>query len=72
LYGSASRGEDIESSDIDLYVQTGDAEVDLTEYEDSLNRNIELHVEDELEKYPKELRNNIANGIVVYGYLEVL
>ncbi len=71
LFGSSARGEDIEESDIDLYVQAGESDVDLSSYENSLNRNIQLHFQQDLQDYPKELRNNIANGIVMYGYLEV-
>ncbi len=71
LFGSSARGEDVGESDIDLYVQADEHEVDLSPYEKSLNRNIQLHFQEDLRDYPKELRNNIANGIVMYGYLEV-
>jgi len=71
LFGSSSRGEDIEESDIDLYVQAGEREMGLYPYERSLNRNIQLHFKKDLQDYPKELRNNVANGIVMYGYLKV-
>lgn len=70
LFGSSARGEDIEESDIDLYVQAGEREVELSSYEKSLNRNIQLHFREDLQEYPKELRNNIANGVVMYGYLQ--
>jgi len=55
----------------DQYVQAGERELCLSSYEKSLNRNIQLHFQEDLQDYPKELRNNIANGIVMYGYLEV-
>lgn len=72
LFGSASRGEDIEESDIDLYLQACKKEIDLSRYEESLNRDIQLHINESLESYPDELMNNIANGIVLTGYLEVI
>ncbi|MFW6142341.1 MAG: nucleotidyltransferase family protein [Candidatus Saliniplasma sp.] len=72
LFGSAALGEDIEGSDIDIYVQANGEEVDLSDHEELFNRKIQLHFKERLEEYPKELVNNIANGIVVYGYLEVL
>lgn len=71
LFGSAARGEDIEGSDIDLYVQGRGSDMDLSPYEESFNRDVQLHFKEELGSYPDELKNNIANGIVVYGYMEV-
>lgn len=72
LFGSAARGEDIESSDIDLYVQaTEERPPDLSRIEEDLHRTIELHVHPDARKLPRELRANLANGVVLYGYLEV-
>lgn len=71
LFGSSARGEDTEESDIDLYIQAKESDVDLTPFEEKLKRDIQLHVRENLKDYPKELKNNIVNGIVVYGYLEV-
>jgi hypothetical protein len=36
-----------------------------------VRRRISLHFEERISKISKELLNNIVNGIVVYGYLEV-
>ncbi len=72
LFGSAAYGEDIEGSDIDIYVQAADGKIDKSKYEEEFNRRIQLHFKERLEDYPKELVNNIANGIVIYGYIEVL
>lgn len=71
IFGSASRGEDVEGSDVDLFVKATKEEIDPTEYEESLSREIQLHIEDDINNYPKELIDNIVNGIVVYGFLEV-
>lgn len=71
LFGSASRGEDIEESDIDLFLQAEEKEINLSKFEEKLKRNIQLHFKTDFSKYPKELKNNIANGIIIYGFLEV-
>jgi len=71
LFGSASRGEDIETSDIDLLVVAKEKDIDLKKFEKKLNRKISLHFEDDIPKIPKELLNNVINGIVVSGYLKV-
>lgn len=71
LFGSASRGEDIEKSDIDFFLQAEEEEIDFSQFEEKLNRNIQLHIQTDFNQYPKELKNNIANGIVLDGFLEV-
>lgn len=72
LFGSAAEGEDVEESDIDLLVVSGEKELDLEEYEQRFNReiNITFMTEQEL-KQNKELSNSVANGIVLSGYLVV-
>lgn len=70
LFGSYARGEDIESSDIDLFLECKKEEIILKNFESSLNRKIQLHFKDNFSDFPKELKNNIANGIVLDGYLE--
>lgn len=72
LFGSASRGEDTEMSDIDLFVQAKQSKVDTDKYEKALNRKTNLLFEPDVRKLSAELANNLANGIVVYGYLKVL
>jgi len=71
LFGSYSRGEDIETSDIDIFIQTKDEKINLGVYEKKLKRKIQLHFRDNFNSYPKELKNNILNGKVLYGYIEV-
>jgi len=71
LFGSFSRGEDIEDSDIDLFIECKEHKLNFNKFETELNRNIQLHFKDSFSKYPKELKNNIANGIVLSGFLEV-
>ncbi len=72
LFGSASKGEDIETSDIDLFLIAKEKNVVLKNFEKKLKRKITLHFETEISQIPKELLNNVINGIVVHGYLKVL
>ena len=71
LFGSYSRGEDIEDSDLDIYIQSIKKEVDLRRFEKILGRKIELHFNENFNNYSIELKNNILNGNILYGYLEV-
>lgn len=71
LFGSFNRGEDIEESDIDLFVQSSEKELDLKHYEKKLHRKINISFMEDTSKLNKEFSQNIINGIVLYGYLEV-
>ena len=72
LFGSAAKGEDTEQSDIDLFVQAKRKSFDTIKAEKHLERKISLIFESDMKKVNKELRNNLANGIVLSGYFEVL
>ena len=71
LFGSSSRGEDTENSDIDLFVQSNESGIKLERYEKILNRKINLLFEPNIKKLNKELLNNLINGEKMYGYLKV-
>jgi len=71
LFGSASKGEDIEESDIDFYVQAKKKRLNLEKYEKQINRKISLFFEENFSKLSNELKNNILNGTVLKGYLKV-
>jgi predicted nucleotidyltransferase len=70
LFGSYLRGEDIEDSDIDLFIECNEEKVNLSKFKKLLNRNIQLHFKVKFNNYPKELKNNIVNGLILSGYLE--
>ena len=70
IFGSYQRGEDTEDSDIDIFVECKEKKLNLDKFERKLNRNIQLHFKENFNLYPKELKNNIMNGIVVGGFLE--
>jgi len=72
LFGSASRGEDIEDSDIDLFVLAKEKPVNIKSYGKILKRGVNIVFESSIKKVPEELLNNIINGVVLYGYLKVL
>ena len=70
LFGSYHRGEDIEDSDIDIFVECKEEKIDVSKFAKVLNRNIQLHFKEHFKRYPEELKNNIINGGVLEGYLE--
>lgn len=72
LFGSYAKGEDLENSDIDIFIQAKEKEVDLSKYEKKLSKKIQLFFAENLNKLPKELANNILNGTKLDGYTRVL
>lgn len=73
LFGSYFKGEDIEESDIDIYVQTTKNKIAFPEIEVKLKRKIQMFIYKNLKSIKnKDLANNILNGIVLNGYIEVL
>lgn len=71
LFGSASRGEDIEESDVDLFILGKENKVNLEKFEKVIHREIALFFEENFSRLNKELKNNILNGILLRGYLKV-
>ena len=73
LFGSYSRGEDTEKSDIDLYVEGVpliNDDKNLKSFEEQLCRKIDLFTKP-LAEYPQELIENIINGIRIYGWIDI-
>src|SRR3989344_7235305 len=71
LYGSYAKGESTENSDLDLFVVGKEKKINLSKYEERLGLKIHLFFEGDLKKIPKELKNNLVNGIVLKGYLRL-
>jgi len=71
LFGSASKGEDIEESDIDIFVQAPEKKLALEKYEKLLNRKIALFFKENFSKLSNELKNNILNGLILKGYIKI-
>lgn len=71
LYGSYLKGEDIEESDIDLLiVSKAKKSLELEKFEKRLKRKMHILVEEGLKKINKNLKAEVRNGLVLYGYLE--
>ena len=71
LFGSASKGEDVKDSDIDLYLQCDEKKLDLSKYEGELKRKINLFFKKSFDKLSEELKKNIINGYKLKGYLRM-
>lgn len=81
LFGSFAKAENIPKSDIDILVVSSKKKeiysVNLEKFREKMNHEIQLfvHTPEEIKKLKqtnKELVNNWINGIVLYGYFEVL
>lgn len=74
LFGSYAKGEDIESSDIDLYIETPKKQTFIVEkFGKILHRKIQIfNYKNIREITNKHLTNNIINGIVMNNFLEAL
>ena len=72
LFGSYSRGEDTNTSDIDIAVIGRKHRFfDFKKFEKMLNRKINLYFYDSWKKMQKNLKNNILNGILLSGGVEL-
>ena len=71
LFGSAAKGEDIKTSDIDLFIQCKERKIELEKFEKKINRRISLFFAEDFSDLSGELRNNLINGIKLKGYLKV-
>jgi len=76
LFGSYRNGEDISNSDIDIAIERDSGEYmtirleELSELEKLLGRKIQIHLFSR-KKIDSSIFNNMANGIVLSGFLEV-
>ena len=72
LFGSFSRGDDTINSDIDIAViGRKEKEVNLNKFEKTLERKININFYDSFNKIHKNLRENLFNGIVLTGGIEL-
>ena len=71
LYGSYAKGEATENSDIDIFIIGKEKPLNIEEFEKRLEKEVHLMFDPEIKKIPKELKNNIINGIVLKGYLKI-
>ncbi|MBU3907154.1 MAG: nucleotidyltransferase domain-containing protein [Nanoarchaeota archaeon] len=72
LFGSYSRGEDTLTSDIDIAViGRKEKEIELTKYEKTLEREIRINFYPSFREIHKNLKENILNGIILVGGVEL-
>jgi len=72
LFGSYSRGEDTNTSDIDIAViERKNKMLKLEPYEKMLNRKINVNFYNSWRDIHKNLKNNILNGILLQGSIEL-
>lgn len=72
LFGSFSRGEDTNASDIDIaIIERKSKRLELEKYEKILNRKINVNFYDSWKTIHKHLKNNILNGILLSGGVEL-
>ncbi len=73
LFGSYSRGEDTNESDIDIAVISSKEDMpDIGKYENALNRKISIHIIKSIKSEDNNFINTLVNGIVLSGYLDVV
>ncbi|MBD3304434.1 hypothetical protein GF343_04765 [Candidatus Woesearchaeota archaeon] len=71
LFGSGAKATFTDKSDIDIFVEAKESELDLSKYEKKINRKINLLFESNINNLSKELRNNIVNGVILYGFIKI-
>lgn len=73
VYGSFSKGEDTEESDIDLYLESpSKTEINIEIFEKKIQRKVQVFIYKNIHDIKnKNLANNIINGITLNGFIEV-
>lgn len=73
LFGSFFKGDDIEDSDVDLFIQSSvNKKVNLERFEKLINRRVQLFIHKSIKDIKNtNLMNNIINGFTLNGVLEV-
>jgi predicted nucleotidyltransferase len=72
LFGSFAKGEDTSESDVDIAVVTGkELSPDIKKYGKLIGRKVNIYGV-KLVDCEKEFLNNLANGVVLHGYLRLI
>lgn len=69
LFGSVRKGEYEHTSDIDIFVESTEQEVNVSAFEKKLEHKVHLFVRPRLSQLSKELQLSILNGVKLSGYL---
>tara|TARA_B100001971_G_C18152189_1_gene516458 strand:- start:541 stop:1086 length:546 start_codon:yes stop_codon:yes gene_type:complete len=78
LFGSYAKGENIQESDIDIFIMSEiKKKFNLEKFEKILKADMQLFIYskkefNEMKKKNKELLNNIINGVKLSGFIEVI
>ncbi|MBW2981318.1 nucleotidyltransferase domain-containing protein [Candidatus Woesearchaeota archaeon] len=71
LFGSCAKGVFTEKSDIDIFIESKEIKLNLQKYEKEIEKKINILFETDINNLSKELRNNIINGIILYGSIRI-
>ncbi len=72
VFGSFAKGEDTRKSDIDIaIIGTKDKNLDLSDFEKKLTKEIRVNFYQSFKEIKTELRNNILGGILLSGWIEL-
>ena len=72
VFGSYSSGEDTEESDIDIaIIGTKEKPINISKFENKLQRKIQLHFFKKLDIIENDLKESIINGITLKGAIQL-
>ncbi len=71
LFGSCAKGAYREDSDIDLFVEASESDLDLSAFEKKLRKGVHITYEFDINTLSPELKDNIINGVVLYGAIRI-
>lgn len=71
LFGSGAKATFTEKSDVDIFIEAEEKYFDIKKYERIIGRKINLLFEPRINNLSKELRNNILNGELLYGFIRL-
>ncbi|MBT7903748.1 HTH domain-containing protein [Candidatus Woesearchaeota archaeon] len=71
LFGSGAKGTFNSKSDIDVFVESKQKNLNLSKYEKKLKHKINMLFETNINQLSKELRNNIINGVILSGFIKI-
>lgn len=69
LFGSIAKGESDKMSDIDIFIESEEISLNLSKF--NLGHKINLIFNTSLKNVSEDLRNNLLNGIKLYGMIKI-
>jgi len=71
LFGSGAKATLNEKSDVDIFIEAKEVSLEVNKFEKKLGYKVSLLFEKNVNDLSKELRNNIVNGVILYGFVRV-